>query len=197
MNKNVFHTILLFCTILLLYPGTVFSTVTKRMNLQALINTSADIILGEIISLKSYRSQNGRYIMTDVTVNVRQGLKGSTASRIIVTILGGTVDGITTSVVGSPRFCTAETVILFLNKITGWSPDKSIHYAVVGLSQGKYELRDPRSDNELFVSSATSAELTLLPDKSGDVTPPGGEKGITIQEILTTISASSKREEGK
>ncbi len=166
------------------------ASIGKRLSLEALITQSQNIVSGTVTDHHSYRTEGGKYVLTDVTIQVEQSLKGAAKGSITVTLMGGTVDGITTTVIGSPQFCGSERVVLFLTPIVEQSPMRSYRYALIGLSQGKFEF----INSESIRSAAVNADLSLLPDGSGASLPPGGKEGLPLQQLIRMITDDQRRE---
>lgn len=98
---------------------------------------SSDIVVGTVESVRSYWTPNRSRILTDVTVRVSESLKGESAT-LVLTQMGGEVDGMKLSVEGSPVFRVGQEVLLF-----AWR-DRNGRAQVNGLAQGKFDVtRDP------------------------------------------------------
>ncbi|MDX1440095.1 MAG: hypothetical protein R3284_09345 [Rubricoccaceae bacterium] len=104
----------------------------KKVDLNTLVRTSGHVVRGTVVDLRSYWDGGHHAIHTDVVVAVTQDLKQtSLPPEVVVTVLGGVVDGIGLTVEDEPRFSVEEDVLLFLNKKDGT-------YEVNCLFQGKY-----------------------------------------------------------
>ena len=77
-----------------------------------------------------------RRIFTKVTLQIRETWKGPSIAgqTLVVTNLGGGVDGITMTVPGVPTFSTGERVVLFLEK-------RRSQLRLLGMGQGLRRLR--------------------------------------------------------
>lgn len=112
----------------------------EKLTLRDLCERSSDIIAGRVLSAKSYFDQGTRRIFTKIEIEVTESMKGGTrpSDTIALSVLGGTVNGITTIVVGGPKFAVGERSILFMSKVN--TSSNAINYVVYGLAQGKFNL---------------------------------------------------------
>ena len=116
------------------------------MSTEQLIQNSSAIIVGTCDNLES--RWVGKQIHTFVTIAVDESLKGSIQKEVTVKVPGGKVTKpwpIQMSVSHAPHFTIGEEVLLFL-----WKSPKG-HYAVVGLSQGKFSIKTNTSSGEKFL----------------------------------------------
>jgi hypothetical protein len=116
-------------------------------------------------------------IYTKITVYVssyikRAGGAEQEGSLIELRQLGGTMDGKTMMVPGMPSFQPDEKVLLFLRR----DPKSSLH-GVVGLAQGKYEIRtEPSSGREYIVQSI--GDVSLFPARASSGKPDAVNKAL-------------------
>jgi len=113
-----------------------YATTWLELTLKDLCEQSSDIIIAEVVSAQSYKEENRIY--TKVELGVIDKIKGRFRKfdKFNLTQYGGTVNGITTIVVGAPNFIVGEKSVLFLlerNSIRGGK-----NFIVLGLSQGKF-----------------------------------------------------------
>jgi hypothetical protein len=128
------------------------ATTFIRTTLKEMCALSSDIVIARVISMKSYLRQEQRRIFTDVELEVDEMLKGQfeKRDRIRLIMYGGTVDGITTTVVGAADFTIGERSVLFL--LARQSSQFGRNFVVVGMSQGKFDI---------FVDQATAEEKVI------------------------------------
>jgi hypothetical protein len=127
---------------------------------------SSDIVMARVISVQSYLRSEQRRIFTDIELEVDETLKGHSQKydRMKLTMYGGTVDGITTIVVGAPNFTLGERSVLFL--LETQSAQFGRNFGVVGLSQGKFDIFiDQATQEEKVVRDQTGFPLQL--EKAG------------------------------
>jgi len=122
----------------LLSPVAHATTVVKLSDEQ-LVASSQQIVIGRAVESRS--SWIDRDLVTLVTVEVSETLKGTPARRLTVALPGG-VDAtrkfpLAMTYAGAPRIGSQEEVFLFL---TGPEASLASAHTVVGFSQGKYSV---------------------------------------------------------
>jgi hypothetical protein len=127
------------------------STVIE-LTLKDMCSVSSDIVITRAISIQSYLRSDQNRIFTDIQLEVNDVMKGQfqKGDQIKLTMYGGTVNGITTFVVGAPQFDFGKHSVLFL--LESQSTHFGRNFAVVGLSQGKFDI---------FVDQATQEEKVV------------------------------------
>lgn len=114
------------------------ATTVVPMDTRALVSRSNDIVIGEVLAVRSRWNEDRSRIVTDVTLRVDQTLKGGASGELTLTQIGGEVDGLRYTVEGAPRFSAGEQALLF-----AWR-DRAGRPQVSGLAQGKFDIRrDP------------------------------------------------------
>lgn len=116
------------------------ATVMTPLSESQLIEVSNAIVVGKCVAVESGRQ--GRKIVTRVTIEVQEALKGKTPDRATVWIPGGIDNSgpvaIGSLVPGAPVFVPDEEVLLFLQRPNG--VESGSDFGVVGLAQGKFTL---------------------------------------------------------
>lgn len=147
-------------TLLLLFHGTPASaTVYLPADFAEMVTLSTFIVHGRVVDVRSETTSDRRGIVTLVTVDVTQPLKGTPGESVTFLVPGGQVGPYERVVVGAPRFDRGDEIVLFLS-----SRGPSIPY-VFGLSQGVYR-----------VSRATGRALVVPPAtfaRPGESIPAG------------------------
>jgi hypothetical protein len=72
------------------------------------------IVVGSIA--ESHSKWVGGRIVSDVTVHVRDSVKGGASNAIVVRVAGGSIDGVGMRVVGMPAFRRGDQSVLFLKR---------------------------------------------------------------------------------
>ena len=167
-------------------PPPASATQVMRLDTEALTGGSNDIVVGRVEGTRSYWNPARTKILTDVTVAVDQTVKGSGAPRLVLTQLGGEVDGVRTTVEGGPLFAPGEEVLLFV-----WR-DARGRAQVNGLSQGKFEIaRDPATGARTVQRSLPGLVVrdarTLSAVPQGEPAPR-----ITLEAMLGEIQNALK-----
>jgi hypothetical protein len=131
---------------LLLHATPARATVYLPADFAEMVDASIYIVHGSVVDVRSEAIADRRSIVTYVTVDVAQQLKGSPRESVTFLVPGGHAGHYERIVVGAPRFEPGDEVVLFL---TARGP--TIPY-VFGLSQGVYR-----------VSRATGPALVMPP----------------------------------
>lgn len=100
-------------------------------SLDRLVTDADTIVHGSVVRRESRWDTSGRLIVTDVTLDVSETLKGEPAVRQTLRIAGGTVGEVTLTMSEVPEFRDGEDVIVFL-------AHDQVPSRVVGLWQGKF-----------------------------------------------------------
>ena len=119
------------CLIFLLITSSNATTV-ERLGLADLVKKARTIVVGKVAGSRTHWSSDGKLIVTDVTIDVGESLKGTTTSRrIAVTTVGGKIGDLELHVSGMPSFQPGEDAVLFIEQ-------SGTYQVVVGLGQGKF-----------------------------------------------------------
>lgn len=154
-----------------------------RVGLDYLVAHNGLIVVGEVLSARSYWNAPGTLILTDVQISVSEVLKGRLADHeITVTLPGGRVGDETIAVIGGAELIPGNSYVLFLQK--GDLPGASGVRAVRDHSQGIFEIQRGK-DGLRAVSQAVRMEL--VPDAFGNTKAPGGDPGLPFQTMRQSI----------
>jgi len=131
-----------------------WATVLLQMNTEALTGNADMILTGQVAGFAPKPVFENGMIFSDIMIFVTDFVKVSpdrqNVSYVTVRQLGGTYNGRTTVVPGSPTFQAGERVMVFLRQ-----RQASKYYEVVGMAQGKFEIRtDPVSGRDIIVQDA-------------------------------------------
>ncbi|MDD5766293.1 MAG: hypothetical protein PHW79_08640 [Candidatus Marinimicrobia bacterium] len=186
MEKRIIFIFIFSLVLFCLMKTSVNASTLSELTLKDLCDNSSDIVIAEVISRVSYLKKDEKRIYTTIKIHITEKLKGEiTASEeISLKVIGGSVDGITTLVIGAPSFNVGEKSILFLNKIVAKNGDKN--YVVTGLSQGKFNIfSDSESKTDKVVRDHFG--IPLKPEK--DISPLfiNDKESIQIQEFLDFV----------
>ena len=110
------------------------ATTVVRLSLEQMVRGSQRIIIGRCISQQTYWNKTRTLILTSTRFAVTEDLKGESHGAATVVMVGGTKDGITQEISGTPKFEDNEEVLLFL------TAGKSGRWRPLGLSQGKFRI---------------------------------------------------------
>jgi hypothetical protein len=180
--------------LLALLAGPARATQVVALDTPELVRGSSDIVIGSVETTTSHWNPSHTHIVTDVTVRVEESMKGSGATTITLTQLGGDADGLHLEVDGSPAFRRGQRSVLFL-----WR-DSHGRAQVNGLSQGKFDIeRDPTTGRETVRRDLGTLALRDLRGaqlmRAGEVTARIGLEDFKSEirrALLDTSSPSGK-----
>ncbi len=115
----------------------------------------ADVIaVGKVTATRSGWDQSHNRIITSVTVNVGEYLKGNEGNDLTITTLGGEVNGVGEWYSHTARFKTEEEVVVFANR------DREGKLRIAGGEEGKMKIeRDSKTGAALVQGNRTLADL--------------------------------------
>ncbi len=99
-----------------------------------MVSGAESIIQGRVVSLESKRSDDGRLVVTDAVIRVRETLVGDAPEFVTVRTVGGRINDFLVEAPGFPSFEPRERVILFLE------PGPGAEMKVRGYQQGHFEV---------------------------------------------------------
>jgi hypothetical protein len=162
---------------------TFYATTFIEFTLKDLCMKSDHIIVAQVVSMKSYWNPDQRRIFTEIQLEVNDNIKGQfqKQDQLKLTVYGGTVNGITTIVVGAPRFTVGERSVLFLSE--RHSVKFGRNFIVVGLSQGKFNIFIDKETGEDKVMRE-QIEFPLQLEKEGLSLPLTNTQAITLRDFV-------------
>jgi hypothetical protein len=168
--------------------GTIEAAVVPWMSLEEMTGAAEIIALGRVESVEGARSDDGRIIISRVTIAVERAIKGGPRTRVTLEVPGGKADGRIMIASGAPAFASGERVVVFLAAAgEGGPPGAAPRLAVVGWNQGRLTVRrDPRTGRDL-VHGRT--EGTSYLDRQGKPVPPGRLDGgpVELEQFLAAV----------
>ena len=172
--------------LLLLLSPLAHATTVVKLSDEQLVAQSRQIVIGRAVESKS--TWIDRNLVTLVTVEVSETLKGTPARRVTVALPGG-VDAnrkfpLAMTYAGAPRIGSSEEVFLFL---TGPQAALASAHTVVGFSQGKYSVvQGP--DGAKQVSRDLSGVSFRAPAPSARALGPVTDKAMAGQKAVPLAS---------
>ena len=161
-----------------LAPG-VEATTVKQLSLEQIVRGSHRIMLGRCVSQETYWNKNRTRIYTATRFAVTEDLKGESRGTATVVTVGGTRDGLTQVVSGTPAFRVNEEVLLFLES------GKSGHWILMGLSQGMFRIAaDPRGIRTAYHASSGLHLIPASPESSPPIPIPSR---VELDRLLSRI----------
>lgn len=166
------------------------ATTLIRQSLVGLVANNATIVVGEVLDAHSYWNEEHTFILTDVRVRATEVLKGNPKDTdFTVTLLGGTVDELTTLIVAGAELLPGKSYVLFLaeDDLPGVKAARTVREH----SQGVFDVVRAR-DGYRAISQAN--RHPLHPDALGFVDPPGGAQGLLLDNMKKSIREISARQ---
>lgn len=161
-----------------------------KLSLQRLTIGSDAIILGEVENIQCEWSLDGQIILSVVTLQIHEILKGEFSSnKIFIQYPGGTVGEISLKVTDMPSFYRKEKVLVFLKSITDMTDMKNSPLAtlnilpafkVFGNAQGQY-----------FIDAEAMARRSGYNLTAQDADP---DKTLSLTELKARIKSILKHQ---
>ena len=155
------------------------ATTVKQLSLEQMVRGSHRIMLGRCVSQETYWNKNRTRIYTATRFEVTEDLKGESRRTATVVTVGGTVDGLTQVVSGTPRFQEHEEVLLFLEA------GRSGNWILMGLSQGMFRITADRGGVRTAHHASSGLRLAAGPPESSSQTPIPNR--IELDRLLSRI----------
>jgi len=160
------------------------ATTLIRLGLDRLAAENELVAQAKIVEIHSFWNADHTFILTDVRAEASHMLKGAHAADVTFTLMGGAVGDVTTLIIGGPDLVPGSEYVLFLSR--GNLPGAPGRLTVRDQSQGVFEVRSDRA------FSQASGE-PLVPDANGMAAAPGGEAGLTLDELARQVRHYSDR----
>ncbi len=145
--------------VLLLVSATpAVAAIARATSVEDLARASDAVVRGVVQRTSARWSGDGRRILTDVDLAVGSVWRGVAPARIVVTVPGGSLDGLAQHVDAAPAFHEGEEVVAFLARSGGgWS--------VSGLALGKFRVEGDSARPDL-----SGIEMPRAPLAAGERT---------------------------
>ncbi|MDQ6654879.1 MAG: hypothetical protein M3Y80_03585 [Verrucomicrobiota bacterium] len=172
---------LFFLAVILLAVRGVQATTVIPPTFDQLVGQAQLIFQGSVTDVKSQWIGEGaqRHIVTYVTFQIEDSLKGDAGSSYTIRMLGGTVGDQTMEVSDSPKFKVGDDDILFVEN------NGSQFIPLVGIMHGRFHVQKDAQTNADVVTSEHGEPLGDL-SKLGKEEPAtnGGDVGAPIAKSL-------------
>ncbi len=146
--------------ILLLAVGTAWSTTLIKLDFADLATQADRIVVGTVAALDSHWEESGRFIHTDVTIDVERYVAGRGPARLTLRTPGGQIGGRGQVAHGAPSFTLGERVLVFLTTWEDGTPK------VLGFAQGKSRVYvGPDGDTRLEGGVVSGRSLGAVEDE--------------------------------
>ncbi len=158
-----------------------------RAGLDDLVAANTMIVVAQVVDAVSYWNADASFILTDVRLTTSQVLKGKAEREITLTLMGGTAGEFTTLIPGGANLLPDRRYVLFLRDAA--LPGTEPVLTVAAHCQGVFDI-ESRDGGDWAISQAAGEALVPGeddPETGADV--PGGAKGLSLEELLQSISA--------
>jgi len=182
------HLVGLTLLLILLAPARpATATTLLQVDLHTLVRLSDRVVVGRVLSSRSFWSEDGRRIVTEHRVAVEQDLGGGKGGDVLVIrTQGGKVGSLRMQVRGAPVLRKGQRMLLFTELRGG-------HRWVVGMTQGAMEVA-PDGRGRLMVTRRLGGVRLVRRDSRGrmtwvdpaSLTPRPRELSLMAAEIRAT-----------
>jgi hypothetical protein len=147
------------------------------MTLGELVAGSDHVVLGTVQVVQPRWDATRTSIVTDVSVTTSEYFKSTTfKARLLLTLPGGTLEGLTVKVADVPVFAVGDTVLLFLKEHPAFG------LQLVGLSQGVYYVRGPRAVHAPSGATTSLDDLRARLRSLVGVPPPAYDGALILRK---------------
>lgn len=190
MNRNMLRSAALAALAAALAGAPAGATTLIRMGLEDLVASNAVVVVGEILEAESRWNEDASFIVTDVQLAVHEVVKGRLSEKeVTITLPGGRIGNRTHVVVGAAELVPGSSYVLFLSRMNLLRAGDGL--VIRDLIQGAFDLKLGRGG---LHAVSQALRHSLLPDKSGQLGPPGGTEGIPIDAMLSEIRRIAARQ---
>ena len=163
-----------------------FGTTLLAVDVAQLSQSAELIVVGTVRSSTARFTLDGRRIVTDTQIDVREVLKGKPeGTKVVVMQAGGIVGAVGQRVEGTATFTVGEEVLVFLDR------SGATRFEVTGMVQGKFRI-ERSSDGRAVYAIPEGAPATMLVDAARHETA-SALKPMPLQELKARISAAAQR----
>jgi len=166
---------------LLVLSPVALATTVLRADVPSLTLHSDDIVRGRVLTLQSHWTGDKLRIVTDVTVQVEETLKGRPAKTVTIRQPGGIVGDVGQKVSGLAAFKPGEEVVVFLER-------RGPVHVVTGLAQGKFHL-DRLKDGSVRATPDGTADTLVLDPRSHAALSPA-RTPLSLERLKAEIAAA-------
>lgn len=174
-------TLAIVASLALLATPPAFATSVLRMNLAELTEKAEVIVHARCVRKQARRSPHGE-IVTDITLEVFEGVKGEVGRTFEFTVYGGVLPERGSAIAGAPTYKTGEELLVFLGPVNARG-----QRMVIGLAQGKYTIRRERGKTLAFRNLQGLHLVDAKTGEASEVTEP--EQGVAFDELLARVKA--------
>jgi hypothetical protein len=186
-----------FALTLLWGAATSFGTVVPRLSADDLVQGSEFIVQARVVRTWAAWDRSHKYIWTHHELEIQDSMKGAAKRTIVVSEPGGSLEGLTQYIAGTPRYLPDEDVVVFLYR----TPLGLLRTS--GFAQGKFAIRRLAGDSQNRVyTNLEGLSLAELPGKARSTAgaPSGTVRqfdGLSLVEFKERIRELLQSQNGK
>jgi hypothetical protein len=152
---------------LTLMAAPVRASLVLALDLPTMVSRADHVAVVDVASVKSDWDASHEQILSTIDLVVVESWKGAapTGSHLTVVQLGGTVGDLTQTVHGMTRFVPGERAVVFL-------AGRADHASVVGMAQGKRQVRLDTATGRFLVHAPDRAGATFIKSTPASATAP-------------------------
>jgi hypothetical protein len=165
--------------------GDAYATSMLYQDIASLTQSSDAVVHGTVKKTESHWTADHKRIVTDVTVEVAEFIKGTGARTVVVQQPGGEVDGIGQKVSGLAAFSQGEEVVLFLQH------QGAAKYRLSGMAQGKYRVERSSDKTAAFVVPESTGDAMVIDPQTG-AAAQADSKAIELASLRAKVRAAAK-----
>ena len=163
-------------------------TTLTRMSVEGMTSVAGYVVLGTCLWVESHWTEDGKQILTYITLTNTQSLKGNIQGDVTFVQLGGRVGNQVMKIVGAPTFELGEEMIVFLTEMP--SSTRLVYSTdlwLLGLEQGKWKIvRDPTTKTAIATVTTGAARIIDSPAQRADTR-------LLLADLIARIRAAVKR----
>lgn len=167
-------------TLCLALAGIVSATTLEQLSVDKMIEKSASIVRGKVVS--SVSVQRGSLIYTTYRFQVTEQMKGSASGTFELSVPGGDYGKLRQNIPGAPRLLAGKEYVVFV-----WTSKSGINH-IIGLSQGLFDLRTDPSGDILLKQATTDARMVDTQSREVDSKPVS----LTLGELQRRVKAAAR-----
>jgi len=143
------------------------------------------VVAGKVSGAQSFWNEKRTKIFTRIDIAVDASYKGATQASVSLLQLGGTVDGVRTTVDGAVQWRVGEEVLLFLEPYTKGT------YQVTGLSQGKFVIERDAATGAPLISRPALGGVKLAASR-GSASPRAAIEKVPLEQFIGEALGTKK-----
>lgn len=162
--------------------GRATATTVIPPSLDDLVGRAETIFQGTVSDVRSEWTGEGaqRHIVSYITFNVEDAIKGNPGAKVTLNMMGGTVGAETMEVSDAPKFKVGDRDILFVeNNGTQFIP-------LVGIMHGRFQVKKDQTGHDVVLTN-DGAPLTDVNQLGKDERAATAGRAITTAEFKQAI----------